>query len=67
MKVHVFVTSFAFFTYGSGMTTRMFLADKRKDINNVACLLGKSVLECCKSLKDGVKTNAPSCEAVADG
>jgi len=49
------------------MTTRMFLADILKDINNIACLLGKSVLEYCKSLKDGLRTNAPSCEAVADG
>jgi len=49
------------------MTTRMFLADIHKNINNVAYLLGKSVLECCKSLKNGLRTNAPSCEAVANG
>ena len=49
------------------MTTRMFLADIRKNMNNVACLLGKSVLDCCKSLKNGLRMNAPSCEAVADG
>jgi hypothetical protein len=30
-------------------------------------LLGKSAQECYKSLKEGLRTNALSCKAVADG
>jgi len=42
------------------MTTRMSLADMCKDIDNVACLLGKSVLNGTFQCHQGENFTAPS-------
>jgi 3-hydroxy-3-methylglutaryl CoA synthase len=52
------------FSYGSGKTARKFLAVGCENITKISCLLGKSSLECYKSLKEGFETHAPSYETV---
>ena len=48
------------YSFKSGKTTRKFLTDGHE--NNV--FLGKSALECYKSLKEGLRTHMPSHETV---